>query len=264
VLLQLSARLMGLGGMPVKDVDDFVLRRFAEGAVEGDGRWPGLTVDEIVVKLGGPIGPERIVDMLLRIGPHGDGFDRRADGLTLAKLRASAHGIDLGPLEPRLREVLNTASGLVELAPPTMVNDLARLSARMAKPANGLVLIGRRDLRSTNSFTHNLPALVKGRDRCTLHVSPGDAGRIGLADGGRARIRSRVGSVVAPVEVTDDLMPGVVSLPHGWGHDVEASGQTVARAHAGVNANVLTDNGAYDAASGTAVLFGTPVTVEPA
>ena len=134
----------------------------------------------------------------------------------------------------------------------------------MAARNGGLVLIGRRDLRCSNSFMHNLPALVKGRDRCTLHVSPADADRLGLATGGAARITSRVGSVVAPVEVTDDLMPGVVSLPHGWGHGAEGSRLRVANAHPGVNTNVLTDNRAYDQASGTAVLFGTPVVVEPA
>jgi anaerobic selenocysteine-containing dehydrogenase len=262
VLSALSARLMGLGGMPEKDIDDFILRKFAEGAVE-DCAWPGLGVDEVVEKLGAAIGPERIIDMLVRVGPYGDGFGRRPDGLTLAKVQAAEHGIDLGPLQPRLPEVINTVSGVVELAPPTMTNDLPRLRAHMAKQNGDMVLIGRRDLRCSNSFMHNLPALVKGRDRCTLHISREDADRVGLADGGAARITSRVGSVVAPVEVTEDLMPGVVSLPHGWGHDDEASRQSVAKAHAGVNTNALTDNQAYDAASGTAVLFGTPVTVEP-
>ena len=152
---------------------------------------------------------------------------------------------------------------MIELAPPTMIDDVARLRERMAQRADGMVLIGRRDLRCSNSFMHNLPALVKGRDRCTLQISPHDAGRMGLTHGGSARITSRVGSVVAPVEVTDDLMPGVISLPHGWGHDVEGSRLSVAKAHAGVNTNVLTDDRAYDQASGTAVLFGTPVTVEP-
>jgi anaerobic selenocysteine-containing dehydrogenase len=126
-----------------------------------------------------------------------------------------------------------------------------------------MVLIGRRDLRCSNSFMHNLPALVKGRDRCTLQISREDADRMGLTDGSRARIASRVGSIEAPVEITEDLMPGVVSLPHGWGHDVEESRISVARAHAGVNTNLLTDDQAYDAASGTAVLFGTPITVKP-
>jgi anaerobic selenocysteine-containing dehydrogenase len=111
---------------------------------------------------------------------------------------------------------------------------------------------------------HNLPALVKGRDRCTLQISGADAGRLGLVHGARARVSSRVGSLVAPVEVSDDLMPGVVSLPHGWGHDVEETRLSVAKAHPGVNTNRLTDDQAYDEASGTAVLFGTPVRIEPA
>jgi hypothetical protein len=221
-------------------------------------------VDEVVAKLDGRNGPARVVDMLLRLGPYGDGFGRRPDGLTLAKVQAAAHGIDLGPLQPRLRDVINTESGVIELAPPTMTDDVARLRNDVTTRNGGMVLIGRRDLRCSNSFMHNLPALVKGRDRCTLHVSAEDAHRIGLGHGSAARITSRVGSVVAPVEVTEDLMPGVVSLPHGWGHDAPQSRLRVAQAHPGVNTNVLTDNRAYDAASGTAVLFGTPVTVEPA
>jgi anaerobic selenocysteine-containing dehydrogenase len=263
VLSNISARLMGLGEVPAKMVDDFVLRHFAEGAVGDTCPWPGLTVEEILTKLDGAVGPERIIDMLLRIGPYGDGFGRRPDGLTLAAVQAAAHGIDLGPLQPRLREIINTESGVIELAPPTMTDDLARLRQHMGRLDGGMLLIGRRDLRCSNSFMHNLPALVKGRDRCTLHISKKDAVRIGLADGGSACITSRVGSVVAPVEVTDDLMPGVVSLPHGWGHDVTEARLSVAKAHAGVNTNVLTDDRAYDVASGTAVLFGTPVTVEP-
>jgi anaerobic selenocysteine-containing dehydrogenase len=267
VLLNLSARLMGLAGMPLEDVDAFVLHGYVEGAVAANGengRWSGLTVEEVIGKLGNEAGPERLVDMLLRIGPYGDGFGRRPEGLTLAKLQEARHGIDLGPLEPRLDEIINTVSDEIELAPPTMTNDVPRLLSRMERHKDDMVLIGRRDLRCSNSFMHNLPALMKGSDRCTLHVSRADALRMGLTDGSSARVTSRVGSVVAPVEVTDDLMPGVVSLPHGWGHDAEGSRLRVAREHAGVNTNLLTDNQAYDVASGTAVLFGTPVTVEPA
>ena len=201
--------------------------------------------------------------MLVRIGPYGDGFGRRPEGLTLAKIQGAEHGIDLGPLQPRLREILNTKSGMIEMAPLTMTNDLARLRKHMAQHAHEMVLIGRRVLRTSNSFMHNLPSLVKGPDRCTLQISQQDATRIGLMDGSSARITSRVGSVIAPVEVTEDLMPGVVSLPHGWGHDAEGSQLTVAKAHPGANTNALTDNQAYDEASGTAVLFGTPVTIEP-
>jgi len=153
---------------------------------------------------------------------------------------------------------------VIELAPPTVIDDLPRLLARMAERNSDMMLIGRRDLRASNSFMHNLPALVRGPDRCTLQVSPPDAGRLRLRVGGLARVTSRVGSVVAPVEVTDELMPGEVSLPHGWGHDAEGAQLSVARAHPGVNANILTDDRLYDEASGTAVLFGTAVTVEHA
>jgi anaerobic selenocysteine-containing dehydrogenase len=263
VLSALAARLMGMADVPEKVVDDFIFQRFAEGVLGEDCAWEGLGLDEMKEKLAGSIGPERLVDMLLRTGPHGDGFGRRPQGLTLAKVQAAPHGLDLGPLEPRLAEVINTESGRIELAPRTMTDDVDRLRARMARRDGELLLIGRRDMRCSNSFMHNLPSLVKGRDRCTLQVSRHDAGRLGLHHGGAARVTSRVGSLVAPIEVTDDLMPGVVSLPHGWGHDVPAAQLTVAKAHPGVNTNLLTDDRAYDAASGTAVLFGTPVQVEP-
>jgi len=263
VLARLSGILMGMPHRSAEEIDDVVFRQFATSAL-GTSAWPDLGVDEIIAKLDGVHGPERIVDMLMRMGPYGDGFGRRPDGLALDRVRQAPHGIDLGPLQPRLQEVLNTASGMIELAPPTMMGDLARLRARMAEQTSGMVLIGRRDLRASNSFMHNLPALVKGPERCTLQVSPHDAARLRLRAGGLARVTSRVGSVVAPVEVTEDLMPGVVSLPHGWGHDAEEARLSVARAHPGVNTNVLTDDRAYDEASGTAVLFGTAVTVEPA
>jgi anaerobic selenocysteine-containing dehydrogenase len=262
VFSEIGARLLGISHLPRQAIDDLVFRRFAEGAVAANSRWEGLSADEIAAKIDGGIGPARIVDMLLRIGPYGDGFGRKPDGLTLARLRGEPHGIDLGPLQPHLGEVIHTESGLIDLAPAPMTADLERLRARMAQRSDSLLLIGRRDMRGSNSFMHNLPALVKGRDRCTLQVSREDAERVGLEHGGEARVTSRVGSVVAPVEVTDDLMPGVVSLPHGWGHDEPDSALRVARAHPGVNTNLLTDDQAYDSASGTAVLFGTPVTLE--
>jgi anaerobic selenocysteine-containing dehydrogenase len=263
VLSRIGAALMGLGGLDAQAVDDLVLRQFAQGALE-DGRWDGLTVEEVLEKVDGEIGPPRILDMLLRVGPYGDGFGRNPGGLTLEKVREAPHGIDLGPLEPRLDEVVHTRSGAIELAPRTMLEDMPRLLAHLAGERRELVLIGRRDLRATNSFTHNLPALAKGRERCTLEVCAQDAERLGLRDGGAALVTSRVGKLVAPVVVTRDRMPGVVSLPHGWGHAASGTRLSVANARPGVNANLLTDNQAYDVASGTAVLFGTPVTVEPA
>ncbi len=263
VMLKLSGFFMGKADRPVREIDDAVFAQLASSLVKRNCPWPGLTFEEVASKLGGSSGPARTIDMLLRFGPYGDGFGRRPEGLTLEKVRAAEHGIDLGPHQPRLREIINTPSGKVELAPPQITADLARLRADMAKMDREMVLIGRRNLRTTNSFMHNLPALVKGRNVCTLQMSPRDARRIGLADGSAARVTSRVGCVVAPVEITDDLMPGVVSLPHGWGHNVEASQINIAKKHPGTNANALTDDRAYDEVSGTAVLFGTPVTIEP-
>ena len=142
--------------------------------------------------------------------------------------------------------------------------DVERLRAGLTRAADGMLLIGRRDLRSNNSWMHNAPVLVKGKVRCTMLVHPSDAQRLGLADGAPARVTSRVGGVTVPVEVTDAMMPGVVSIPHGWGHDLPGIQLSVAAAHAGVNCNRLVDELALDPLSGNAILNGVPVTVEPA
>jgi anaerobic selenocysteine-containing dehydrogenase len=196
-----------------------------------------------------------VLDIMLRGGPY---------DLSLADLVDAPHGIDLGPLQPRLPEVLRTPSGKVELAPPEILADVPRLAAALDAPAPGLLLIGRRDLRSNNSWMHNLPLLVRGPQRCTAWVHPDDAARLGLTDGADARVSSRAGAIVVPVEVTDDVMPGVVSIPHGWGHDTPGAALRVAREHAGVNSNVLTDELDLEAITGTAVLNGIPIVVEPA
>nr|WP_221373827.1 molybdopterin oxidoreductase family protein [Actinoplanes polyasparticus] len=201
-----------------------------------------------------PAEPERLLDAALRAGPY---------GLTLEQLVASPHGIDLGPLEPRLPEVLRTPSGRVELCPEPLAADVERLRGALDREPDGLVLIGRRHLRSNNSWMHNVPALVKGRDRCTLQLHPADAARLDLTDGDDAQVTSRVGTLTARVEVTDTVMPGVVSLPHGWGHDVPGTRQTVAAAHPGVNSNVLTDESVIDPLSGNSVLNGIPVEIKP-
>ena len=165
-------------------------------------------------------------------------------------------------MQPRVPEVLRTPSGKIELAPEPIVEDVDRLRASLTRGRNGqMVLVGRRDLRSNNSWMHNLPALVKGKDRCTLHIHPDDAERLGLADGEQAVVRSAAGSVEAPVEVTDEIMPGVVSIPHGWGHDAGGVRMSVASAHAGVNSNVLADESHVEPLSGNAVLNGIPVEV---
>ena len=208
-------------------------------------------------------GPERLLDLALRIGPYGDQFGRRPGGLTLAKLAAEPLGVDLGPLAPRLPELLRTPSGKVVLAPEPLVTDLARAASRLEAPAADLVLVGRRQLSSNNSWMHNLPTLAKGPERCTLLVHPRDAARFGLSDGGRARLRAGDRSIEAPVDVTDEMMPGVVSLPHGWGHDLAGVELGLATRRPGANLNALLDDGRRDPLSGNAVLSGVAVTLEP-
>jgi anaerobic selenocysteine-containing dehydrogenase len=202
------------------------------------------------------VGPERLLDLMLRTGPY---------ELTLDELMAHEHGLDLGALEPRMPDALRTPSGNVELAPEPIVADVPRLRTALDRRANGgFVLIGRRHLRSNNSWMHNVNVLVKGKPQCTLQVNPADAARVGVADGGSAKVSSRTGAVVADVEVTDAVMPGVVSLPHGWGHDLPGVRLSIAEAHAGVNSNALGDELLFDALSGNAVLNGIPVEVVPA
>jgi anaerobic selenocysteine-containing dehydrogenase len=245
-LLRLAGVVAGQG--PSVDVDAFD-RMVALEVLRRETPDP----EAFLAKLEPRTGPDRLLDAMLRLGPY---------DLTLADLEAAPHGIDLGPLEPRLPEVLRTPSGKVELAPPEIVADVERLRAALARRANGgIVLVGRRQLRSNNSWMHNLDLLVRGKEQCTLHVHPDDAARLGLADGEPARVSGRTGEVAVPVEVTDAVMPGVVSMPHGWGHGAEGSAMGVAAAHAGTNSNVLTDETVLDALSGNAVLNGIPVEV---
>jgi anaerobic selenocysteine-containing dehydrogenase len=265
---QILAELAGrVNGADATTVDELVFGHLVSSAVGGEGTsCPDVTVERARQALGNKPGPERVLDCMLRAGPYGDRFVEGGDGLSLAALRKSEHGVDLGALEPRLPEMLATESGNVELAPELVVGDVERLRAALPdrSRSQGLVLVGRRHLRSNNSWMHNVHALAKGRERCTLLVNPEDARRLGLRDGKPARVASRVGSVEAPVQVSDEMMPGVVSLPHGYGHDAPASRLRVARLHAGVNSNLLTDEGAVDVLSGNSVLCGIPVQVAAA
>jgi anaerobic selenocysteine-containing dehydrogenase len=259
ILLTLAKGMMGMPETTTDKADDFVVRQLVDREVTKDGRIEGLTADEAYEGISGRSGPARILDLFLRIGPYGDGFGRNADGLTLSKLEDSPHGIDLGPLAPRLPEVLRTPDRKIDLAPAHIVADLGRLDAVLDTDAPSHVLIGRRHLRSNNSWMHNLHPLVKGKPRCTLLVHPDDAAALGVADGDSVRVASRVGSVDAPIQVSDEIMPGVVSLPHGWGHDVAGTRQAIASEHAGVNVNILSDDKAIDVASGNAAFNGVEV-----
>jgi anaerobic selenocysteine-containing dehydrogenase len=223
------------------------------------GRDPG----EIVAATPGR-GPERLLDFALRTGPWGDGYGADPAGLTLEKLAARPDGVDFGSLVPRLDEVLETPSGQVELAPEYITGDLPRLQRSLARRnGDGFVLVSRRHARSNNSWMHNVPSLVSGRDRCTLLIHPRDAARLGLEDGKPARVRSQAGSLTAPVEVSDEMMPGVVCLPHGWGHDKPGARLSVAAEHAGVCNNVLAPGTRVDELSGNAAVNGIPVELFP-
>lgn len=207
-------------------------------------------------------GPEGTLAMALTMGPHG----LLRGGLSLRRLRRSPHGVDLGPLEPRLPHLLRTRGKKVQLAPQTFLDDLVRLRKRLdewSAKSDGLVLIGRRHLRSNNSWMHNSVSLMegKGRPTCTLLMHPDDAAALDLHHGQVATVVSTAGSVEAPVEISDEVMPGVVSLPHGWGHHREGARLRVAERHAGVSINDVTDDQFVDVLTGTAAFSGIPVTI---
>ena len=224
----------------------------------------GREPSELAALITGDTGYERRLDLMLRLGPYGDAFGANPDGLTLASLKAAPHGIDLGALKPRIPEALRTASGKVELAPAPVTADVPRLLRSLGRTVDGFVLIGRRHLRSNNSWMHNVPALTGGTNTCTLQIHPADASRLGLADSALARVKGDGGEVEVPVEITDSVRPGVVSLPHGWGHGQSGTRLGVASRTPGVNVNQLLDGTRLDPLSGTAVLNGFPVQVAAA
>ncbi|EFL31085.1 dehydrogenase [Streptomyces viridochromogenes DSM 40736] len=265
ILARLILAVTGMHGADPGAVDQMVIDQTLGKAVREPhspvhGRDPG----ELAAQLTGDNGPERRLDMMLRLGPYGDGFGARPDGLGLEKLLAHPHGIDLGPLRPRLPQPLKTGSGQVELLPGPIADDLPRLRAALAERPEGLVLIGRRHLRSNNSWMHNVPALTGGSNRCTLHLHPEDAERLGVRDGDPVRVKGAGGEVTAPAEVTDAIRRGVVSLPHGWGHDRPGTRLSHASTDPGVNVNQLLDGRMLDPLSGNAVLNGVPVECAPA
>ncbi|WP_406166892.1 molybdopterin oxidoreductase family protein [Streptomyces canus] len=260
ILARLILAATGMHGADPSAVDDLVIGQSLGKAVKDahspvHGREPG----ELTAALVGDTGPERRLDMMLRLGPYGDGFGVRPDGLSLTKLLAHPHGIDLGPLRSRLPQPLKTRSGKVELLPRPLADDLPRLREALRHKADGLVLVGRRHLRSNNSWMHNVPALTGGTNRCTLHIHPEDAERLGLKDGAAVRVKGAGGEVVTEAEVTDGVRPGVVSLPHGWGHNRPGTRLSHALKDPGVNVNQILDGSLLDPLSGNAVLNGVPV-----
>ncbi|MFP8878216.1 MAG: molybdopterin-dependent oxidoreductase [Myxococcota bacterium] len=209
--------------------------------------------------------PRRLMDWALRNGPYGDRFRPWRRGLRIGGLESHRKDIDLGPLEPCLSRVLQTQNGRIELAHPVITSELERLSTTIASgPTEGpkMVMIGRRDPRTNNSWMHNVPLAVKGPDRCNLIVHPDDAKLLGLDGAKHVSIRSRVATRVARLTISDEVMPGVVSLPHGWGHGVQGMRMQVASAHPGISFNDLADDSVIEAVVGNAVLNGIPVELE--
>ena len=210
-------------------------------------------------------GPSMMLDYALRSGPYGKGLSPFGRGLSLRALKDQPHGVDLGALKPCLVRKLRTKDRRINAVPSLFVADIARLESRWftsaAAAPDALSLIGRRATRSSNSWMHNVERLVRGKNRCTLLMHPSDAASRSLQDGATVRVAARVGSVDAELSVSDEMMPGVVSLPHGWGHGRAGTQLRVAAQHPGVSINDLTDDQAIDALTGNAAFSGVAVTV---
>jgi anaerobic selenocysteine-containing dehydrogenase len=256
--LQKDHYALFLGAIAVRNYAKYSPALLPMGADKSDWEVVGSLATACLVAQGQPAPnlrhPRDTLDHMLRKSPH---------GLTLEQVESHPHGLDLGELQPgRLPERLYTPDRMIRCLPDAIPADLRRFAANMAEtPANSLLLIGRRHLRSNNSWLHNSKRLLKGPDRCTLMIHPKDAEAHGIAQGQQVTIRSRVGEVTAPAEITDSVMPGTVSLPHGWGHARPGVQLSVARTRPGVSLNDLTDRQRFDPLSGNAALNGTPVTM---
>ena len=224
------------------------------------GRWGKLAEKAL-----GLLNIKHPLRQLWQAGAMNEKYQDLPKGLSLAKLAEHPHGLDLGPLRPLLLQRLYTQNQKIQLAPRVYLQDIPRVRELLKSEAETeLLLIGRRHVRSNNSWLHNSHRLVKGKNRCTLMIHPRDASRLGLQQGLEAEVSSRVGKVLIEVEITDDIMPGVVSIPHGWGHKRRGVNWQTAAEHAGVSLNDLTDEQHIDQLSGNAAFNGVPVKVKPA
>ncbi len=259
IYCEIGARLAGAPSWEI--VDDLMVKGMLGMMVGPDTPCPDVTAEEAFEQLQDDHGPMRMIECMIRVGPYGDKFDDRAEGLNLRKLRAADQGIDLGELSAgRLPDAMPLDR--IELCPDYLIADLSRLEAALEERsrADRLVLVGRRQMRNMNSWLHNLPALAKGPNRCTLLLHPVDAERLGIESGKFVRVRSRVGEIEVECSVTDEMMPGVVSLPHGYGHRLSGVRLSVAESkQPGACSNYLTDETVLDVPSGTHVANGIPV-----
>jgi anaerobic selenocysteine-containing dehydrogenase len=261
---EILIRLTGLcTGTPAEDVD---VAAIDDGFFDYMAYTKGLngaTIREHYDSVGLAGGPERILDFTLRTGPFGDRYGENPDGVTLDKLKAQPNGINFGPMVPQVPEILGTADGKIRLAPQYLLDDLPRLAGRLDRAPDELVLVSRRHLRSNSSWLHNVSPLMKGKDRCTLLMHDDDATRRGVATGDFVTVASTGGQIEVPVEVTGAIKPGVVSMPHGWGHGKPGTRMAIANDSPGVNTNILSPPTFIDEPSGNGALNGIPVTVTP-
>jgi anaerobic selenocysteine-containing dehydrogenase len=260
----LVARLRGITEQQVEDelLDNWIRRFVAQGQ---NASCPDIDATQARAAVSLQAGPDRLFDVLVRTGAYGDAFGLNPAGLSVERIAQCPHGLDLGGMEPQLPGLLATPDRLIDLAPQRIVADVTRLKELQqdSSRTDSLLLIGRRHTRSNNSWMHNLNVLTKGKDRCTLMINPLDAQRLGLSNGQIATVSTAVASLRIPVEITEQIMPGVVSIPHGWGHNAAATNLTVANRHAGANANALIDETLFDAPSINSMLNGIPVRVAP-
>lgn len=265
ILVGLAARLKGVS--PAEIEEKFVGRVLGRAIKEGRPEARTVPIEAARDLIGDVPGPDRIFDILLRGGPHGDAFGAVPDGLNLDRVKQHPHGLDLGPLDVgSLPGLIATPDRMIDLAPSWILADLPRMEAELEKCSrpDAMLMIGRRHIRSKNAWMHNIHLLTKGKERCTLLVHPLDADRLGLSAGSKALVRTHIAALEAPVEISDEVMPGVVSLPHGWGHDIPGTRQKVASARPGVNTNVLIDDMDIDLPSSTSILNGIAVEIEAA
>lgn len=259
ILLGLAA---SIAGTSTSAIDNALAGHFLQGA-EAAGGLGGKTVAEAAALLENQQGSDRIYEILLRTHHFGDKFGAAPDGLTFSKVKAADAGLDMGPLFERLPQALGTPSGKIELAPELLMKEVPRLREALAGyiDPSSMIMIGRRQLHSINSWMHNIRAFNRGPDKCTALLHSTDAERLQVGNGDRIEISRRGRSIVVPVTVSEEIMPGVVSLPHGWGHDVSETRLSYARTRPGVNSNVVASELDIDVPSGNAVLTGFAVGV---
>lgn len=261
IMLRLAGAMVGIAApdVDVRAMDDLYTQGIVHTACQSpDTPLFGRDPAEVFLAMDG-VGPERMIDLGIRVGPWGDDLGRRAGGLTLAEVRRHPDGLRLGELEGgRLAEVLTTPSKKIELVHQMLTADIPRLAARLDRAGDDLLLTSRRHLRSNNSWLHNVAGLMRGKDRCTLLIHPDDAARHDVADGDIVEVSTTEGSLDVAAEVTEEMMPGVVSLPHGWGHGVNGTHMDIANAHPGVNTNLLNPGALVDVPSNTQVVNGVP------